>query len=113
MTHRTSVALPALTFDRIGWAGCRFVLSPPLTLHPRADEDSAGLLLLADPELGIDVFARTPEQLSEEWAEQLCFQWDAYALERPENLGPGARRLRDALQARMREEPVAQEPENR
>ena len=56
--------------------------------------------------------ARTREQLADELAEQLLFQWDAYVRERPERLTPPARRLREALMTRMREEERATQPES-
>jgi hypothetical protein len=75
-----------------------------LTLVPSLNEEATSLLLLSDETLGIDVFAPDRETLVDELAEQLLFQWDAYGLEDPERLTVGARRLRDALLARMRED---------
>ncbi len=76
-------------------------------LEPSMDEDSGQLYLLVDDELGIHVFARTREEVADELAEQVLFQWDTYALKSPENLSQGAKRLRQGLLARMREDGLA------
>jgi hypothetical protein len=77
------------------------------------DEESGQFYILKHPELGIDVFARTREELSDELAEQLLFQWDTYAQESPDRLSRGARQLREALLTRMWEVELATQPESR
>ena len=96
-----------MTFDHVEWGLCRLVIDPPLSIDPTLDEAESGpLYVLSDEGLGIRVFAQTREQLVEELAEQLIFQWDAYARESPDRLTAPAQRLREALRDRMREESV-------
>ena len=96
-----------MNFDRIDWSGRRLLVDPPLIMTPSLDEESGQFYQLADEELGVDVFARTREAVVDELAEQMLFQWDAYAHEAPERLTIGASRLRDALLARIREGDLA------
>ncbi len=107
VTRVEPIDLSPMTFDRIEWRGRHLILDPPLTLEPTMDEESGQLYMLADESLGIDVFAQTREAVIDELAEQLMFQWDAYAREIPNRLTVGARRLQDALRARMREDEFA------
>lgn len=103
--------LSPMTFDHIEWGSRRLVIDPPLSLHPTMDEESGQLYVLSEEGLGIHVFAQTREQLADDLAEQLIFQWDAYARESPDRLTPPARRLREALRTRMRAEDLSSQPE--
>ncbi len=103
MSHVEPIDLSPMTFSQVTWAGRTIEFNQALTLSPRLDEESGRFYILEDPDLGIHVFARTRDELQDELAEQLFFQWDAYAQESPEHLSPGARQLRQALLARMRE----------
>jgi hypothetical protein len=107
VTRVEPIDLSPMTFDRIEWLGRQLVFDPPLTLEPTMDEESGQLYILIDEKLGIDVYAQTRENVIDELAEQLLFQWDTYAIENPERLTPGARRLREALRSRMREDTLA------
>jgi len=107
VTRVEPIDLSPMTFERIEWGGRRLILDPPLTLEPTMDEESGQLYMLVDEDLGVDVFARTRAEVIDELAEQLMFQWDTYAREVPERLTPGARRLREALLARIREDEIA------
>ena len=111
VTRVEPIDLSPMTFDRIEWGGRQLAFDPPLTIQPTLDEESGQLYVLTDDELGIDVFAQTREQVADELAEQVLFQWDTYARESPERLTPGARWLRDALLSRMREVELAAQPE--
>lgn len=110
VTRVETVDLSPLTFDHVEWGGRRLVIDPALTLAPELDEESGQFYVLTDENLGIDVFARTREQVADELAEQLMFQWDAYARETPERLTSSARRLRESLRERMREADIAAQP---
>ncbi len=107
VTRVSPVDLSPLTFDHIDWLGRRLIIDPPLVLEPIRDKDSGQLYLLIDNDLGIHVFARTREEVADELAEQLLFQWDTYAVEAPENLSQGARWLKEQLIARMKEVDLA------
>jgi len=114
LTHVTRVEpidLSPMTFDRIDWSGRHLLIDPPIKLEPKMDDETGQLYLLVDPELDIDVFARTREEVIDELSEQIMFQWDIYALEVPGKLTSGARRLRSSLLARMREGTLATQPE--
>ena len=113
VTRVEPLDLSPMTFDQIVWGSHRLKIDPPLSLDPTMDEESGQLYVLSDEGLGIHVFAQTREQLADELAEQLIFQWDAYARESPDRLTPPARRLRDALRTRMREDELAAQPEDR
>ena len=107
VTHVEPIDLSPLTFTRVEWAGRTFDFKDPLALTPTMDEESGQFYVLNDSELNLDVFARTRHELADELAEQVCFQWDTYAMESPERLSRCARRLRDALLTRIREVELA------
>lgn len=113
VTRVEPVDLSPMTFDRVEWAGRGLRIEPPLTLIPSLDDDSGQYYTLIDEELGLDVFATTREGVADELAEQVVFQWEAYAKEAPERLTAGARQLRDALLGRMREDALASQTEGR
>ncbi|MFO0959233.1 MAG: hypothetical protein U0800_17685 [Isosphaeraceae bacterium] len=98
------IDLSAMVFSEARWGGRALRLAPHLTLIPSMDEDSGQYYTLRSEELGIDVFAWTRDKIADEFAEQLMFQWDVYAKASPEKLSRGARRLRQALLDRVREE---------
>jgi len=106
------VDLSPMTFSQVTWAGRRLRIDPELTLWPTMDEESGRFFVLEYPELGIHVFAQTRDELADELAEQLFFQWDAYAQETPDRLSRGARELRKALRNRMREVELAASSED-
>jgi hypothetical protein len=113
MSLTEPIDLSPMIFDVIEWGNRRLEFLPPLTLEPTLDDESRQLYRLEDQHLGIDVFAPTREQLSDELAEQIVFQWDSYAQEEPEKLTPAARRLRAALLERIRESHLATRAEAR
>ena len=79
MSRTASIDLSPMIFDAIEWGNRRLEFVPPLALEPTLDDESGRLYRLEDQHLGIDVFAPTREQLSDELAEQIVFQWDSYA----------------------------------
>ena len=105
--------LSPLRFDEVESAGRRLVFDPPLILEPSMDDETGQFYVLTDEKLGIHVHAQTREQLADELAEQMLFQWDAYARESPDRLTPAANRLRDALLSRMREDELVAQSEDR
>jgi hypothetical protein len=116
LTHVTRVEtidLSPMTFDRVEWDGRQLAIDPPLTLKPTMDEESGQLYVLRDPALSIHVFARSREQVADELAEQMLFQWDTYAHESPDRLTPGAQWLRSSLLSRVQEVGLAPQPEGR
>jgi hypothetical protein len=113
VTRAEPLDLSPMVFDAIEWRGRQLEINPPLVLEPTLDEESGQLYTVIDKDLGIDVFATSREQLSEDLAEQLLFAWDAYAREVPEKLTSGARALRDALLSRITERHLATQPERR
>lgn len=64
-------------------------------------EQTKQLLYVTHPELGIDVFATTLENLLVELQEQLAMLWHEYALASDEVLDAPARQLKQALLARF------------
>lgn len=66
-------------------AGGTFEFSKPLELTPELDE-AQQLYCLEMPELGIDVYAYTRDQLDLEFREQIAFLWDTYAMAADEEL---------------------------
>jgi len=103
VTRVEPIDLSPMVFDHVEWGSRRLQIDPPLSLVPSMDEESGQLYVLTDEELNIHVFAQTREQVADELAEQLYFQWDAYARESPDRLTPNAQRLREVLLARMGE----------
>ena len=113
VTRVSPVDLSLFTFDDVDWLGRRLMITPPLVLQPALDQESGQLYVLVDHGLGIHVFAQTREEVADELAEQLLFQWDAYAMEAADNLSSGARWLRNNLLARMTEVDLATRSQGR
>lgn len=100
--HRVvPVDLSPMLFERIRHADRLFAFDPALRLDVSMDEESGQLYMVEDEELGVCAFAHTREQLVEELSEQIAFNWREYAQCDPEKLAKGARRVRDALLARV------------
>jgi len=108
MNQSIEIDLAPMIFDRVEWQGRQLAIEPPLSLAPRMD-DSSQLFVLIEESLGIDVFAQTRDQVADEFHEQMFFLWDAFALEAPDQLTPGALKLREALLGRVREVSIAEE----
>jgi hypothetical protein len=106
VTRVEPIDLTPMTLSRIEWKGRTLVLNPAIEFIPSMDEESGQFYVVTNDELGIDVFARTRDELSDELTEQLLFLWDTYAQEDPTRLSRGARRLREILLARVSEENV-------
>ena len=79
-----------------------FVFAPPLVLTPELDETNQ-LYCLTHPELGIDVYAYTRDQLDLGLKEQVAFLWDTYALSPDEELTESALTFKKNLLAAVRE----------
>jgi hypothetical protein len=69
----------------IEYEGRTFEFDKPLELTPELDE-SRQLYSLEKPEIGINVYAYTRDQLDLELREQIAFLWDTYALAADEEL---------------------------
>jgi hypothetical protein len=91
-----------MEFDKVRREGRTFTIAPPLKLALSLDEESEQFYVATEEDLDLNVYAPTREQVVEEVAAQLAFNWDQYAQEPPEKLAKGAQRLRDALLARVR-----------
>lgn len=113
MTRVEPIDLSPMVFDSIERDGRRLVINPPLSLDPTMDDESGQLYVLTDDSINLHVFAQTREQVADELAEHLLFQWDYYASELPERLTSGARQLREAMRSRIREVDVAAQPQGR
>ena len=74
----------------------------PIVLEPSLS-DSEGLICLEYPELGIDVFAATREELLTELQEQIVMLWEEYALEDDSRLSAPAIELKNRLRAAIEE----------
>ncbi len=84
----------------IEYAGRTFEFSKPLELTPELDE-AQQLYCLEKPELGIDVYAYTRDQLNLELREQIAFLWDTYALSADEELTGAAIVVKQNLLAKI------------
>ena len=78
----------------------------PMTLDVELD-DTKQLLCVMQPDLGIDVFASTREDLFAELQEQLAMLWNEYALAADDELDEPARQMKYALLAQFVEVPHA------
>ncbi len=100
------VDLSPFYLRNIEHAGRTFEFGKPLELTPVLDE-SQQLYCLEKPELGIDVYAYTRDQLDLELKEQIAFLWDTYALAADEELTGAAIAVKYNLLAVLREVPGA------
>ncbi|MBK8172830.1 MAG: hypothetical protein IPK60_21180 [Sandaracinaceae bacterium] len=95
--------MDTIVVDEFEYGGRVFRMSPPIVLEPMPDEDDDAALVLRDDEFRILVFGASRAELVEELHACLVFEWDEYALADEADLSPGARALKAALLARMRE----------
>jgi len=100
------VDLSTFYLQTIEYAGRTFEFSKPLELTPELDETQQ-LYCLEKPELGIDVYAYTRDQLDLELREQIAFLWDTYAMAADEELTGAAIVVKENLLAALREVPGA------
>lgn len=90
-----------MVFKQIRHSNRMFEFRDTLCLDVAMDEESGQLYVAEAPELGISAYAHTREELVEEIAEQIAFNWREYAECEPNLLAKGAQRLRDALLAHI------------
>lgn len=88
--------LSPFTIDHVRYGERRLRASQAVIIEPTLDDDKQ-FLCLHHEELGIDVFAKTREQLAVELAEQLVMLWDEFALADDESLDASAQQLKRAL----------------
>ena len=80
-----------------------FIVSPPLRLIPKSDDDSNGSFIVVDDEsLRLSACAGTRADLEEEVISTLIFLWDNYAEEDDETLSPDALELKVTIRSRMK-----------
>ena len=87
-------------------AGRIFEFSKPLELTLELDVTKQ-LYCLEKPELGVDAYASTRDQLDLELGEQVAFLWDTYAMAADEELTCAAIVVKQNLLAALREVPSA------
>jgi hypothetical protein len=90
-----------MVFDRVHHKGRTFLAVPPLKLDLSLDQESEQYYVAEDKDLGLSVYAQTREQVSEDVAAQIAFNWDQYAQEAPEKLAKGALCLQAAMLKRV------------
>ncbi|MBC7541295.1 MAG: hypothetical protein H7338_01040 [Candidatus Sericytochromatia bacterium] len=105
VTRIEAVDLSPMTIETVEAGGRMLRLTPPLTVLPSLDEDSGQLFVAMAPELGLDAFAYTRDELLDEIDAQLMLLWDEFAQEEPERLTSAAQALRLTLLHRI-EEPI-------
>ncbi len=86
----------------ITYNGRLFEFTRPLELTPEFDETTQ-LYCIEKPELGIDVYAYTRDQLDLELREQIAFLWDTYAMAADEELTGAALAVKQNLLGVLRE----------
>lgn len=79
----------------------------PLVLTPDLDAETQQWLVLRNTEIGIDVFAKTRDDLEEELYSQLKLLWLEYGREDDPQLSPDAQLLRRNLQDALEIQPDA------
>jgi hypothetical protein len=78
-------------------AGSRLRFRSPLVLTPDLDPDTQQWLILRDDKVGIDVFAKTRDELEADLYSQLSLLWLEYGVEAEQQLSPTAQVLRRNL----------------
>lgn len=92
--------LSTVNFRSIEYGGRTFEFDKPLELTPELDETKQ-LYCLEKPELGIDVYAYTRDQLDLGLREQIAFLWDTYAMAADEELTGAAIAVKQSLLANI------------
>lgn len=86
-----------MEFKQIRHSNRVFEFKNALCLDITMDEESGQLYVAEAPEFGISAYAHTREELAEEIAEQVAFNWREYVECDPNLLAKGARRLFEVL----------------
>lgn len=98
--------LSPLEIHRVESGGVMLQLKKPLLLKPDLAADNPHLLMVAEPRLGIDVFAGTVNDLVEGVADDLVMLWRNYAKAPDAVLTLGAQALKKRLLNEVEEVPV-------
>lgn len=98
--------LSLIELNRVEFEGCKLLLKEPLQLRPQIDEENPRYLCVSEPDLGLDVFAGTIDELMDEVAEDLVMVWKHYALAEDAELAPKALALKQRLLRMVEEVPV-------
>jgi hypothetical protein len=102
VTDIRELDLSPIMLDVIDTAPLCLRAVPPLMLEPNQDE-SRQLLCVAEPSIGLDVFAASREYLLLEIREQLAMLWQEFARAPDDELTAKARMLKNALRSRFSE----------
>ena len=104
VTMVQGVDLEPMTISTVTGHGRTLHLSPPLEVRPAIDEDSGQFFTFKHESLDLDIVAPTREDLVDEIYATLVFLWEQYALADDSELTDGAKRLKDQLRTRIRED---------
>ncbi|MBF0112990.1 MAG: hypothetical protein HQK74_09695 [Desulfamplus sp.] len=94
--------LSPFIFESVEHLDRTFIFNPTLELMPYFDE-AGQLYSIEYPNLEVDVYASTLDQLKLEFSEQIAFLWDNYALADDQELTGTAQRLKRNLLSALKE----------
>ena len=103
VTRIEAVELDSIIIKEVELSASTLVFKTPLQLVPTMDEDTKQLFVVDKPEISLNVFAYTREELIAEINDQIAFLWEEYALAEVSDLSEGAQQLRDNLLAQIEE----------
>jgi hypothetical protein len=99
--------LSPLELSEVEFEGVRLRFKETMRLQPRLNEDNPQFVSVQEPQLGLDAFAGTVNDLLDEVAEDLVVVWKHYAKAPDSDLSPKALDLKRRLLAAMEEVPLA------
>jgi hypothetical protein len=83
-------------------AGHDYLLSPPVVVNPRLDEDTQQHFVAEIAEFGLSAQGRTRDTLLDDIASQIGFLWEEYAVAKESELSEDAIELRKVLLGRLK-----------
>ncbi|MDZ4181026.1 MAG: hypothetical protein U1E29_17635 [Coriobacteriia bacterium] len=99
VTAISPIDLGPITISTVDCEDLHLVARAPIVLTPALSEGDSQFLVVVDPAIGLDAYARSRDELLPAIQEDLAFVWECYALENPERLTSDAQMLRERLLA--------------
>lgn len=103
VTRIEAVELDSIVIKEVELSTSILRLKTPLQLIPTMDEDTRQLFVINKPEIGLEVFAYTREELIAEIYDQIAFLWTEYVQCDVAELSEGGLQLRENLLAHIEE----------
>ncbi|MGK7920976.1 MAG: hypothetical protein AB4080_13310 [Trichodesmium sp.] len=97
VTRIETVDLSSILLKEVNYGEIKLRFKQPLPLTPTIDEESSQLFVVENPDINLDVFAYTRDDLIDEINEQIIMMWHEYVKADLAELAQDAQELRRIL----------------